>query len=62
MKKAQKNHLDQNTLLATQNYLAMRRMKTVFAHQNHETEEGHSIYNAIFSKEGDFVISGADDG
>ena len=45
-----------------QNYLAMRRMKTVLAHLNHETEDGYNIFNAIFSRDGDYVISGADDG
>ena len=45
-----------------QKFSNLRRMKTVLAHIKHETEEGHSIYNAVFDKTGRFIISGADDG
>lgn len=43
-------------------YTHFKRMKTVFCHADHSTDEVSSIFNVQFDRCGRFIISGADDG
>lgn len=43
-------------------FFKFKRMKTVFCHADHSTDEVSSIFNVQFDRTGRFIISGADDG
>jgi len=43
-------------------YGHFKRMKTVFCHADHSTDEVSSIFNVQFDRTGRFIVSGADDG
>ena len=43
-------------------FTRFKRMKTVFCHADHSTDEVSSIFNVQFDRTGRFIISGADDG
>ena len=58
---SQRQWMDKRAIMLDQ-FGAMKRMKTVFCHADHSTDEVSSVFNLLFDRTGRFLVSGADDG